>query len=106
MEVVRHDLRASPSRLYGSGVDMEEFLRVDGAVVLLGQVRSELGGPVNPPQVRRESLATSPVWAGVVVGGGATALPDVACSLVTWRRLSCALSRAERASSLALTLLR
>ena len=67
MEVVRHDLRASPSRLYGSGVDMEEFLRVDGAVVLLGQVRSELGGPVDLPQVRRESPATSPGWADVVV---------------------------------------
>ena len=32
--------------------------------------------------------------------------PDVAFSLVTWSRLSRALSRAERASSLALTLLR
>ena len=62
MEVVRHDLRASPSRLYGSGVDMEEFLRVDGAVVLLGQIQPELGGPVDPPQGRRESPAAGPVW--------------------------------------------
>ena len=73
MEVVRHDLGASSGRLDGGGVDLEEFLRVNGAIVLLGQVWSELGGPVDPPQVRRESPAAGPVWAGVIVGGGAIA---------------------------------
>ena len=73
MEVVCHDLGASPLRLDGSGVDLEEFLRVDGSVVLLGQVRSELGGLVDPPQVRLECPAASPVRAGVVVGGGVVA---------------------------------
>ena len=73
MEVVRHDLRASPSRLYGSGVDMEEFLRVDGAVVLFGQDRSELVGPIDPPQVFHESLVAGPIWADVAIGGGVVA---------------------------------
>ena len=57
MEVIGHDLGASPRRLDGGGVDLEEFLRVVGAVVLLGQVGSELGGTIDPPQVRGESSA-------------------------------------------------
>ena len=73
MEVVRDDLGASSYRLDGGGVDLEEFLRVNGAIVLLGQARSELGGPVDPPQVCRESLEAGPVWAGVVIGGGTIA---------------------------------
>ena len=62
VEVVGHDLGASPRRLDGSREDLEEFLRVDGAVVLLGQIQPELGGPVDPPQGRRESPAAGPVW--------------------------------------------
>ena len=73
MEVIGHDLGASPRSLDGSGVDLEEFLRVVGAVVLLEQVRSELGGPIDPPQARRESPAAGPVRADVVVGGGGAA---------------------------------
>ena len=73
MEVVRHDLGASPHCLDGGGVDLEEFLWVDGVVILLGQVRSELGGLVDPPQVRCESPAAGPVRADVVVGGGVVA---------------------------------
>ena len=73
VEVVCHDLRASSSRLDGGGVDLEEFLRVDGAVVLLGQVQLELGGPVDLPHVRCEWPGAGPVWAGVVVGGGVIA---------------------------------
>ena len=76
MEVVRHDLGASPSRLDSRGVDLEEFLRVDGAVVLLGQIQPELGGPVDPPQGRRESPAAGPVWAVPLRMGE----PDKACS--------------------------
>ena len=70
MEVVCHELGASSGRQDGGGVDLEELIWVDGTVVLLGQVRLELGGPVDPPQVRRECLAAGPIWAGVVVGGG------------------------------------
>ena len=73
MEVVRHDLGASSGHLDGGGVDLEEFLQVDGAIVLLGQIRPELGGLVDPPQVLRERLAAGPVRAGVVVVGGAVA---------------------------------
>ena len=85
MEVVRHDLGASPSRLDGGGVDLEEFLRVDGAVVLLGQVGSELGGPIDPPQVRHERPVAGLVRADVIVGGGVNAhgqaKPPLLCSL-------------------------
>jgi len=73
VEVVGHDLGASSCRLDGGGVDLEELLRVDGAVVLLGQIRSELGGPIDPPQVRHESPAAGPIWADVIVGGGVVA---------------------------------
>ena len=49
MEVVGHDLRTPTSGLDRRGVDLVELLGIDGVVVLLGNVRAELGGPVNPP---------------------------------------------------------
>ena len=52
MEVVGQDPRAPSYRLNGVGVDLEELLRVDGAVILPRQVGRELGGPVDPQQVR------------------------------------------------------
>ena len=69
MEVVGHDLGTSPGHLDGSGVDLEEFLRVDGVIVLLGQIRPELGGLIDPPQAHRECPATGPIWADVVLRG-------------------------------------
>ena len=73
MEVVGLDLGPSPRCLDGSGVDLEEFLWVDGAVVLLGQVRSELVGPIQPSQVCCECLAAGSVWADAVIGDGTVA---------------------------------
>ena len=109
MEVIGHDLGASPRRLDGSGVDLEEFLRVDGAVVLLGQVGSELGGPIVPPQARRESPATGLVRADVVIGGGGIARGQAGGHLLVYGQappLPCSLSRAVWASSLAFIPLR
>ena len=73
MEVVGHDLGTSSSRLDGDGVDLEEFLRVNGAIVLLGQIGPELGESIHPPQALRECPAAGSVWADVIVGGGAIA---------------------------------
>ena len=109
MEVIGHDLGASPRRLDGSGVDLEEFLQVDGVVVLLGQVGSELGGPIDPPQARRESPIAGLVWADVVVGGGGIARGQAGGRLLVYGQmppLPYSLSRAVRASSLAFIPLR
>jgi len=112
MEVVGNNLLPSPCRLDGGGVDLEELIWVDGAVVLVGQVRTKLGGPVYMPQVRRECPATGPVRADVIIGGEASAhgqargsllvlnlAPPFLCSLqagsgIPWARMS--LSRVWR----------
>jgi hypothetical protein len=39
---------------------LEELLWVDGATVLLGQIGSELGGPIDPPQACCECPAPGP----------------------------------------------
>lgn len=67
MEIVHHHLRVSSGRLDHRGVDREELLRVDGYIVLLGEVRSELGGPVDPLEVCREGAKTRLVWAKILV---------------------------------------
>jgi hypothetical protein len=71
VEVVGHDLRPPTRSLDGRGVDLEELLRVDGTIVLLRDIWSELGGPVDPSQVRNEGPAPGPVGSNVVVAGGA-----------------------------------
>ena len=73
MEVVAQNLGASSRRLDGGGVDLEEFLQVDGAVVLLGLVRKELVGPIHLPQVRRERSTAGSVWPNAILGGGVIA---------------------------------
>jgi hypothetical protein len=76
VEVVGHDLRPPTCGLDGRGVDLEELLGVDGTIVLLQDIRPDLGEPVDPPQVRSEGPAPSLIGSNVVVTGGA-ALPLV-----------------------------
>jgi len=49
VEVVGHDLGPSPSGLDGRGVDLKELIGIVGAIILFGDVRMELGGPVDLP---------------------------------------------------------
>jgi hypothetical protein len=71
MEVVGHELRPPTRILDGRVVDLEELLRVDGTIVLLQDIWPELGGPVDPPQVRSEGPAPGPVGSNIIVAGGA-----------------------------------
>jgi len=59
----------SSSGLDSRGVDLEELLSIDGVVVLFGDVRAELDGPIDPSQVRGEGPACGPVGADVIIEG-------------------------------------
>lgn len=63
MEVVGHDLSPSAHDLDGRGVDLEEFFRTNGAIILLVKVRMDLGGPVDPAELRREGSVSCPIGA-------------------------------------------
>jgi hypothetical protein len=71
VEVVGHNLRLPTHSLDGRGVDLEELLRVYGTIIFLWDIRTELGGPVDPPQVCSEGPAPGPVGTNVVIAGGA-----------------------------------
>ena len=68
MEIVHHHLFTATSRLDGRSVYLEELDGVDGPVVLLWQLRAELGGPFDPSELTRESMAVGAVPRGA---GGA-----------------------------------
>jgi hypothetical protein len=89
VEVVGHDLRLPTLSLDGRGVDLEftlslddrgvdleELLKVYGTIVLLRDIWPELGGRVDPPQVRSEGPTPGPIVSNVIIVGGA-ALPLV-----------------------------
>jgi hypothetical protein len=60
VEVVGHDLGSPTRGLNRRGVDLEELLRVDGAIIFLQDIWPELGGPIDPPQIGGEGVAPGP----------------------------------------------
>src|SRR6185312_4135477 len=64
MKVARHDSVVTTSCCDGGNIHLQEFRRISGTVVLLRQVRAELGRPCHRAEVIRQRSATTPAHRG------------------------------------------
>src|SRR6185312_3513759 len=70
MKVARHDGVVTTSCCDGGNVHLQEFRRVSGTIVLLRQVRAELGRPCHRAEVIRQRSAVHPSHRGACLYPG------------------------------------